>query len=149
MVLPRGRLLGVDLGSRRIGLALSDETQTLATPLGVLKRSSNAQVLGSLRQIAERHGVVGVVVGLPRSLDGTRGPQARAVERDAARLVGPLGLPMELWDERLSTWEAERLDRQAGGRGGRGRKDLDARAAAVILQGYLDRSQEGQGRGAP
>lgn len=132
------RVLGVDLGSRRIGLAVSDVTKTLASPMGVVKRSSNAEVRQALAGLVEAHQVGQVVVGYPRNMDGTAGSQARIVERDVERLIRPLGLPVVLWDERLSTYEAERLKREAGRRKGRDRKDLDAMAAAVILQSYLD-----------
>lgn len=137
-----GRILGVDLGSKRIGLALSDVTKTLASPMGVLKRTSNAEVRHALQQLIRVHGVESVVVGYPRNMNGTVGPEARGVERDVERLIAPLGLPVVLWDERLSSFEAERLHQESGRRKGRERKDLDARAAAVILQSYLDRQEE-------
>lgn len=137
-----GRVLGVDMGSRRIGLALSDESRTLASPLGVIKRTSNAETRASLAKIVEAHQVTEIVVGLPRSLSGEEGPQAGVVRRDCERLITPLGPPVRLWDERLSTFEAQRLRAEAGPRRGRARKDLDAAAAAVILQSYLDAREE-------
>jgi putative Holliday junction resolvase len=129
-------VLGIDAGERRIGVALSDESRLLATPLTVLARVRGlAPVLDQLHTIAERESVALVVVGLPLNADGSEGPQARRA-RDFARLVERvLALPVTLWDERLSTRSAHEL-LTAGG--GRRRKHLDDIAAALILQDYLD-----------
>lgn len=134
------RVLGVDLGSRRIGLALSDATGTLASPLSVLPRSGD--VAADHRAIvatAREHGATTIVVGLPRSLSGADGPAARAVraEVEALRAVAR-DLAVELYDERFTTVTAHRA-LAAGGTRRRDRKDkIDAAAAAVMLQGYLE-----------
>ena len=136
----QGRVLGIDAGERRVGLALSDETRLLATPLRVLSRGARlAPVLDTLAEIVRREGVTLLVVGLPLNADGTAGRQARRA-RDFAHVAARVtGVPVIMWDERLSTREAEAIV-HAQGRSIRQRKDLDAIAAAVILQDYLDRS---------
>ncbi len=130
------RVLGLDFGERRIGVALSDPNGWLATPLTVLNRSSREEDFCAIQALIEQHGVDRVIVGYPRSMDGTAGPQARLVENYAAQLRTRLQVPVVLWDERLSTAHAERLIHEAGKRVRRER--IDAAAAAVILQSYLD-----------
>jgi putative Holliday junction resolvase len=130
--------LGIDAGERRVGVAMSDELGVLASPLTVLdRRRGLAPVLDELIQVVARQGVDRLVVGLPLNADGSRGRQARRAE-EFARVAGRvIGVPIELWDERLSTREAEDIVRAQGGRV-RKRADMDAVAAAVILQDYLD-----------
>jgi putative holliday junction resolvase len=141
----QGRVLGVDAGERRVGVALSDELRLLASPLCVLDRARGlAPVLDALSEVAQREGVARMVVGLPLNADGSLGHQARRAQdfaRIAARVVG---VPVELWDERLSTKEAEAIVRAQGRstRRVRQRGKIDAIAAAVILQDYLDHSRE-------
>jgi putative Holliday junction resolvase len=130
------RVLGLDLGERRIGVALSDPNGWLATPLTVLSRGSREDDFSAILALIEQHQVDRVIVGYPRSLDGTVGPQARRVEKYAAQLRTRLQVPLILWDERLSTAHAERLIHEAGKRVQRER--IDAAAAALILQSYLD-----------
>jgi len=140
----RVRMLALDLGSRRIGLAISDATATLARPLDVVEAPAAEQltrvsaIIAALR--AEDDGLGGVVVGLPRRLDGTPNEQTAAVLAFVERLRAGVDLPIVLQDERLSSVEAEsRLalrDRDWRSR----KKKLDAAAAAVILQDYLDGS---------
>lgn len=133
--MPAGRTLCLDVGERRIGLALSDDEGWLASPLGVLVRRSAEEDFRRLAEIVRERQVVRVVVGLPRSLSGELGPQARRVQRWAERLRRRLPVPIIYWDERYSTAEAER--RLAHTRPRR-RPPLDAASAAVILQDYLD-----------
>lgn len=132
-----GRLLGVDLGTRRIGIALSDPGRTTATPYRVLDRSDDVQDARALAAIARGQEADEVVVGLPLRLDGTRGPAVATAEAFAEALRAQ-GLAVRLWDERLSTAEAEK--RLRGMEGRRRRKVVDQVAAAVILQSYLDAS---------
>jgi putative Holliday junction resolvase len=136
-------VLGLDAGERRVGVALSDELRMLATPLTVLDRGRGlAPVLDRLAEVARRESVAQVVVGLPINADGSYGRQARRAQ-DFARVVERvIGLPVSLWDERLSTREAEEIIRAQGRkmRRLRERGEIDAVAAAVILQDYLDHS---------
>jgi putative Holliday junction resolvase len=140
-----GRVLGIDAGERRVGVALSDELRLLARPLTVLDRTRGlAPVLDALAELKVRESVAHMVVGLPLNADGSAGRQAKRAQdfaRVAARVVG---VPVELWDERLSTRAAEEIARQQGRnmRRARQRGELDAVAAAVILQDYLDRQRE-------
>jgi len=135
---PRGRSLAIDVGERRIGLAISDEEGVLATPLGVLERRGLAQDVARLATIAREQRAERLVVGLPRTLRGEIGPQARRVQRWAEQVAPALGLPLVYWDERFSTLEAaERLAHRRPRR----RPPLDAAAAAVILQDYLDHTR--------
>lgn len=141
-----GRILGVDWGELRIGLALSDETQTLASSLETLVRRRGKRFpMPRLLDLVAAYTPVGVVVGLPLTLEGDEGPSAVESRTLAASVERRTGLPVELWDERLSTARALRLVREQDG-ATRGRKeDVDALAAAVLLQAFLD-ARRGGGR---
>jgi putative Holliday junction resolvase len=130
------RVLGLDVGERRIGVALSDPSGWLASPLTTVTHRRRDVDLQTIRGMVQEHDVGQVVVGHPLSLDGTTGPQARRVERWAEHLRDRLEVPVVLWDERLSTAEAERLMHETGKRAERSR--IDSLAATVILQSYLD-----------
>ncbi|HEY5109637.1 MAG TPA: Holliday junction resolvase RuvX [Acidimicrobiales bacterium] len=138
----RGRAVGVDLGAKRIGIAVSDSAGTLATPRGTLNRTGDAErdrrALVDL--VVEEEAVV-VVVGHPLSLDGTRGPAARAAEGEAAALASVLadrGVAVELFDERLTTVSAHQALRAGGTKGRNQRAVVDQTAAAVMLMAWLD-----------
>jgi putative Holliday junction resolvase len=138
--LPRsGRLLAVDWGEVRIGLAISDETQTLASPLDTLTRRPGKRFpMPPFLQLVSRYTPVGLVVGLPLSPEGTETESSLAARDTAGEVARRTGLPLELWDERLSTARALSAIREQGG-STRGRKgEVDALAAAVLLQHYLD-----------
>ena len=134
-------MLGLDAGERRVGVALSDELRLLASPVTVLdRRSGLAPVLDALSDLARREGATQLVVGLPLNADGSEGPQARRAHDFARVAARVIGLPVQMWDERLSTREAEEIVRAQGRnlRRVRARGELDAVAAASILQDYLD-----------
>lgn len=137
----QGRVLAIDHGERRIGVALSDELGILASPLCILKPLARERV-DAVARLAREHAVTEIVVGHPRTLRGEAGPQARRVERFAEQLRGAVDVPVRLWDERYSTQEAtERLAagrKRSAGRRGQAALQVDAVAAAVILQEYLD-----------
>jgi len=142
-----GRVLGVDLGSRRIGLAISDPSATVATPRGVLARSGDpAADHRTICSEAREAGADRIVVGLPLSLSGEAGPAARAVleEVEALRAEADEGMRVETHDERLTTVTAEQRLREAGVRSRRRRAVVDETAAAVMLQSYLDGSAPGR-----
>ena len=130
------RILALDVGERRTGVAMSDLLGWLATPLTVLKCASREDELASIVELVRIHQVERVIVGFPRSLDGSVGPQARRVERYVERLRPRLSVPVELWDEQFSTVQAEQLIHETGKRIDRER--IDAAAAAVILQSSLN-----------
>lgn len=135
---PPGRAMGLDVGERRIGVAIADELGAIASPLTIVRRRPGD--LAELRDLARERGVNVVVVGLPTGLSGREGPQAATVRAFADELDGAVGPEIEVafWDERLTTAVAERALREGGRRRGKGKTDVDAVAAAVILQGYLD-----------
>lgn len=134
-----GRLLGVDWGERRIGLALSDETQTLAQPLATLTRRAGKRFpMREFLTLLDRHAVSGVVVGLPLDAAGGEGDAAGAARALAAAIAHHSGKPVELWDERFTSARALGAVRQMGA-STKGRKgDVDALAATLLLQHYLD-----------
>ncbi len=132
-----GRVLGLDLGDVRIGVAISDERRRLAVPLGTV-RAGAPQDLRAIAELVREQDVSLVVVGHPLSLSGERGEAARRAEAFAEALRAALPVPVELQDERLSTVEADRALREAGARGRRRRRAVDRSAATVILQAYLD-----------
>lgn len=134
-----GRVVGIDLGQRRIGVAVSDSGRVLAVPHSVVERRGDAAAeRAELARVVGEIGAVAVVVGYPLSLDGSRGPAAVAAEAEAEALAEALGLPVELADERLSTAGAHRSLTSAGLGGRARRKVVDQVAASVILQGWLD-----------
>ena len=132
-----GRVLCLDLGDARIGVAISDPDRRLALPIGTVQTGPPEDVK-AIVALAAGNAVTLIVVGHPRSMSGESGPRARHAERFAAVLRDALDLPVELHDERLSTVEAERSLREAGVLGARRRQVVDQTAATVILQAYLD-----------
>jgi putative Holliday junction resolvase len=135
------RFLGVDLGRVRIGLALADDVLRTARPLRTVARRADAATLAEIARAARDYDVERAVVGLPFNMDGTEGDAARGARAFAAKLAAALGVPVELFDERLSTFEAEARLRDHGFSAKDRRSRVDAEAAAVILQGWLDRSE--------
>ena len=133
------RLIGIDLGTKTIGLALSDVSLTIATPLTTIKRTKFTKDATELIELAARHGVDGLVLGYPLNLDGTRGPRAQASESFGRSLARLTELPVVLWDERLSTSAVTRTLLEADASRRRRAELVDKMAAAYILQGALDR----------
>lgn len=131
-----GTVLGLDVGGRRIGVAVSDETRLIATPVEFVERGPGDRA--AFRRLVERFGAGRIVAGLPTGMSGREGPQAADVRAYADALAADLGLPLDYWDERLSTAIAERTLIAGGTRRADRRTRVDAVAAAVILQGYLD-----------
>jgi putative Holliday junction resolvase len=155
-----GNILAIDYGRARMGLAIADAEARLAQPLGTLERINRNEDMRRLRELAREHRVKQIVVGLPLRLDGTQGEMAEEAQRFATRVRKQLGVPVELVDERLTSWEAERLLEETQGRFiheeklGRDKKARNARAkltvdsvaAAVILKEYLERHAETSGK---
>jgi len=153
-------VLAVDYGRARIGLALADSETRMAQPLSTMERVNRNEDMRRLRELVREQGVKQIVVGLPLRLDGSRGEMAEEVERFAQRVRKQIGVPVEMVDERLTSWEAERLMEEIQGRfirdekliGGKKSKNIqakmtvDAVAAAVILKEYLDRQGQRAGK---
>ena len=136
------RILALDVGSKRIGLAVSDPLGITAQGLGVLTRKDRSEVLAQLLEVARKWQVQRVVVGLPRHLDGRLGDAAPEILELARDLRGALGVRVVTWEERLTTVEAERVLLQADLSRRRRRQVLDQQAAVLILQNYLDYCQQ-------
>jgi putative Holliday junction resolvase len=130
--------MGLDVGDKTIGIALSDELALTAQPFKTLKRKGEVEDLLTIRRIVDERGISAVIVGLPKNMDGTIGRQARRVMAFAERIKATLDVPVVHWDERLSTVAAERILIQADVSRAKRKEHVDKLAATVILQGYLD-----------
>jgi putative Holliday junction resolvase len=135
------RVLALDIGERRVGVAASDASGRVATPVKILDARALSDGV-TLRRLVEDYEVDLVLVGLPLSLDGTEGPQARRVRAQAARLAPQLGVPVDFADERLSSTQAARAMQEAGMSERDRRGKLDAVAASLFLQAWLDSRRE-------
>jgi putative Holliday junction resolvase len=133
------RLLGLDLGTKTIGLALTDVMWTIATPLETIRRVKFTPDVETLLDLAARHDAGALVVGLPKNLDGTEGPRAQSTRAFVRNLVPKTALPIVFWDERLSTAAVTRTLLEADASRARRAELVDKMAAAYILQGALDR----------
>jgi len=133
-----GRVLSVDYGTKRVGVALSDPLRILAQPLGTFLNDQS--LLDRLRSAVETHGVVLLLVGMPYSADGGKGQTAQEVDEFIVRLASRVTVPIETWDESLSSVEAQQILRQSGTKQKKRREKgrIDAIAACVMLQEYLD-----------
>ncbi|NWG54292.1 MAG: Holliday junction resolvase RuvX [Hydrogenophilaceae bacterium] len=136
--LPAGPLIGLDPGSKRIGLAVSDATRLIATPLIVIARKRFADDAARVFAAYDERGCVGLVVGLPLNMDGTSGPAAQSARAFARNLLALRDVPLLLWDERLSTSEAARALIEADASRARRAEVVDKVAAAITLQSALD-----------
>jgi putative Holliday junction resolvase len=138
------RALGLDLGSKRIGVAVSDISGTLASPLTVVQRGrSRRHDHDRIAALVREEEAECVVVGLPRSLSGADGPAAKAARSEASALASVVGVPVETYDERFTTVTANRMLAESGVRGQDRRQVIDKVAAAVILQAWLDARRAG------
>jgi putative Holliday junction resolvase len=156
----RHTILAVDYGRARMGLALANAETRMAQPLSTMERINRNEDMRRLRELVREQGVKQIVVGLPLRMDGTRGSMAEEAERFAQRMRKQIGVPVEMVDERLTSWEAERLLEEVQGRfihdekltGSKKPKNVqakmtvDAMAAAVILKEYLDRQEQTAGK---
>ncbi|HEX4074461.1 MAG TPA: Holliday junction resolvase RuvX [Candidatus Acidoferrales bacterium] len=141
----RRRILGLDYGRKRIGLAISDELRLTAQPLQTLTRKNRAEDVRRLRQICREQGVARIIVGHPVHITGEPGEMAEEAARFAARLRKELGVEVELLDERLTSWEAEQTVAQTRPARGRDRAPVDDVAAAILLREYLERQPPARG----
>jgi len=135
------RCLGIDFGTRRIGLALSDPTGSLATPLPFLENTSLKEVVAKFQELVESHGVKTIVIGLPRNMDGSYGPSAQKVREFITQIQPHIAAEIISQDERLTTAQASRDLSQIGLTQKELRKKVDSSSAALILQQFLDRNR--------
>ena len=134
--------MALDVGGRRIGVALSDTTRVLASPLTTLRAEPRDRVLSEIAALVQRHEVVEVVVGLPLTLSGAIGPQAHLIQLFVERLKGVLTAPIHMFDERLTTIAAERMMLDLGMKPEQRKARLDEVAASIILQDFLDSTRQ-------
>ena len=132
------RILAIDPGTVRLGLALSDPSGKIAQPLSVLARRSEAEDLKALTELVERHEVGLIVIGLPRLMDGRIDTAAQEAQTFGAHVAHATGRPVAYWDERLTSVAAERFLIEQGKRRSKRRQEIDRVAATLLLQGYLD-----------
>lgn len=136
--LPKGRILGFDVGTKTIGLALSDEGRMIASPLQTLKRTKFKQDIKTLEDLVTQHQITGFVLGLPLNMNGTEGPRVQGTRQFAKNLLDYLNLPLLFWDERLSTVAVTRTLIEADVSRKKRAEVVDKMAASYILQGVLD-----------
>lgn len=140
------RLMGLDVGDKTIGVAVSDELGISASPVTVIQRTGSLKrEIAEIRRVVEEYGIERIVVGMPLMLDGTTGVQAQKVEVFAEALRRRVEIPIVMWDERLTTAEVERILIAADQSRAKRKKVIDKLAAAVILQSYMDRHRSADG----
>ena len=139
LLAPGRALMGLDLGTRTIGVAVSDTWRRIASPLETVRRTKFGADAAALLALAAARGIGGLVLGLPRNMDGSEGPRAQSTRAFARNLAGLTELPITFWDERLSTVAAERALLEADASRKRRAEVIDHVAAGYILQGFLDR----------
>jgi putative Holliday junction resolvase len=139
LLAPEARLLGLDVGSKTVGMALSDVTRSIATPFDTIRRTKFTADAKTIGEVIESNQVGALVIGLPLNLDGSEGPRAQSTRAFARNLAAYIGVPMVFWDERLSTAAVERHLIEADASRKRRAEVIDRMAAAYILQGALDR----------
>ncbi len=139
------RIMALDVGDKRIGVALSDPLEMLASPLTIIKRLNKASDVQNILNLVNEHKAGRLIIGLPLSLSGETGIQAQKVKAFADSLAAALTIPLEMVDERFSTVTAREYMRETGKKEGRFKKHDDAVAAAVILQSFLDEASKRHG----
>ncbi len=132
------RLLGIDLGTKRIGIAISDYNQKVATPLQTLDKSKQGKLIDALESIIAEYDIKGIIIGNPINMDGTYGKSSQSAKDIAINISNKIDIPVSLWDERLSTVGAFNLSSELDINVSKREKDIDKFAAAFILQGALD-----------
>ena len=136
--LDKCRLIGLDLGTKRIGVSICDEKQLIATPFKTINRSTAKELIDELKNIIKENDIKGIVIGNPLNMDGSIGSSAQSVKDTSNNLEKSINLPICLWDERLSTVGAFNLSSQLDVNVSKREKKIDQNAAALILQGAID-----------
>tara|TARA_B100001123_G_C14593349_1_gene742882 strand:+ start:98 stop:553 length:456 start_codon:yes stop_codon:yes gene_type:complete len=134
----KSRLLGLDLGAKRIGVAICDDQQSIATPFKTINKENNEQFINELKLIIKENDIKGVIVGNPINMDGSLGPSSQSIKDVSANILKKINIPLCLWDERLSTVGAFNLSSQLDVNISTKVKNIDKNAAAFILQGAID-----------
>jgi putative Holliday junction resolvase len=132
------RLIGLDLGSKKIGVSICDENQSVATPFKTINKTNINNLVKELKEIIDENKIKGIIIGNPINMDGTLGKSTQSVKDISNNLAKSIDLPICLWDERLSTVGAFNLSRQLDVNASKIKKDIDKNAAAFILQGAID-----------
>ena len=132
------RLLGIDLGTKRIGISISDYNQKIATPLQTLEKSKKVKLIDELESIIGENDIKGIIIGNPINMNGTYGKSSQSAKDTATNISNKFNIPVSLWDERLSTVGAFNLSSELDINVSKREKDIDKFAAAFILQGALD-----------
>lgn len=141
--------MGLDVGDKKIGVSLSDPTGTLASPLTTIIRISDEQAIDDIIKLVVKYDVEQIVIGLPYSLSGEIGKQARKVLEFKEKIAGSIVAEIKMQDERLSSVSANQKLREAGKKGNRLKQEMDVAAATVILQSFLDENERGHGASQP
>ena len=134
----KSRLLGLDLGSKRIGVAICDDSQSIATPFATINKENSAKFIDVLKLIIKENNIKGIIVGNPINMDGSLGPASQSINDICKNILKNLNIPICLWDERLSTVGAFNLSSQLDVNISKKVKNIDKNAAAFILQGAID-----------
>ena len=132
------RLIGLDLGSKRIGVSICDEKQLIATPLKTINRNTLNELISDLKSIIDENNIKGIIIGIPLNMDGSSGRSAQSVKDTSQKIEENINIPICLWDERLSTVGAFNLSSQLDINVSKREKKIDENAAAFILQGAID-----------
>ena len=132
------RLIGLDLGSKRIGVSICDEKQLIATPLKTINKNSLTELISELKVIIDENNIKGIIIGNPLNMDGSSGRSAQSVKDTSQKIEENINIPICLWDERLSTVGAFNLSSQLDINVSKREKKIDENAAAFILQGAID-----------
>jgi len=134
----KSRLLGLDLGSKRIGISICDDRQSIATPFRTINKESSDQFINELKLIIKENNIEGIIVGNPINMDGSLGPSSQSIKDVCNNMLKNIDVPLCLWDERLSTVGAFNLSSQLDVNVSKKVKNIDKNAAAFILQGAID-----------
>jgi len=132
------RLIGLDLGSKKIGISICDENQSIATPFKTINKTNINDLINHLKEIIEENNIKGIIIGNPINMDGTLGRSTQSVKDISNNIAKSIDLPISLWDERLSSAGAFKLSSQLDVNVSKREKDIDKNAAAFILQGAID-----------
>ena len=132
------RLIGLDLGSKRIGVSICDEKQLIATPLKTINRNTLKELISEIKKIIDENNIEGIIIGNPLNMDGSSGRSAQSVKDTSQKIEENINIPVCLWDERLSTVAAFNLSSQLDINVSKREKKIDENAAAFILQGAID-----------